>query len=346
MDCGPHGTNNCGHAHADALAFEISARGRAELVDPGTYYTGSQGTADWFRSSSAHNALTVDGQSSSLSAGPFSWTTIARAERQAWISRERFDYFEGKHDGYERLVPAVAHSRAVLFLKNDYWIMRDRVQSEGKHSYELWFHFDVGVSPSLQFDDFGASVQEMGDTAGLTVSSFAGKAGWRREGATVSHCYGERAAAGAYVFSTTASGDDELMTFLLPQGHAETQKGAREIEAIGGRAFEVVGECSYDIVMIKIAERAEMARLASDFAWTWARFSDESAGVPDELVLIGGHRLELEGKEVLRSGRRINYLVASRVGDQFRIETDDGVLELSLPIQDFESAFARAKSGD
>ena len=49
------------------------------------------------------------------------------------------------------------------------------------------------------------------------------------------------------------------------------------------------------------------------------RFSDESAAVPDELVLIGGQRLELEGKEVLRSGRRINYLLASRVGDQFRI---------------------------
>ena len=38
-------------------------------------------------------------------------------------------------------------------------------------------------------------------------------------------------------------------------------------------------------------------------------------------------------------------VVASRVGDQFRIETDDGVLELSLPIHDFESAFSKARSG-
>ena len=67
--------------------------------------------------------------------------------------------------------------------------------------------------------------------------------------------------------------------------------------------------------------------------------------MPDELVLIGGRRLELEGKEVLRSGRLLNFLVASRIGDQFRIETDDGVLELRLPIHDFESAFAKARSG-
>ena len=98
--------------------------------------------------------------------------------------------------------------------------------------------------------------------------------------------------------------------------------------------------------MIKTGDRVEMARLASDFEWTWARFAHEGATVPDELVLIGGQRLELEGKEVLRSGRHINYLVASRVGDQFRIETDDGVLELSLPIHDFESAFEKAKRGN
>ena len=61
-------------------------------------------------------------------------------------------------------------------------------------------------------------------------------------------------------------------------------------------------------------------------------------------MLIGGQTLELQGKEALRSARRISYLVASRVGDQFRIETDDGVLELSLPIHDFESAFADSRA--
>jgi len=28
FDCGPHGDSNCGHAHADALAIEVSANGQ------------------------------------------------------------------------------------------------------------------------------------------------------------------------------------------------------------------------------------------------------------------------------------------------------------------------------
>ena len=67
FDCGPHGSLNCGHAHADALAIDVAANGRTVLVDPGTYtYTGSKELRDWFRSSQAHNTVTLDGVSSSI----------------------------------------------------------------------------------------------------------------------------------------------------------------------------------------------------------------------------------------------------------------------------------------
>ena len=341
FDSGPHGADNCGHAHADALAFEVAANGKTMLVDPGTYtYTGSKEMREWFRGSMAHNTLTVDRQSSSVPAGPFSWSTVARCEAQSWISRERFDFCEGRHDGYQRLDPPVMHSRGFLFLKNDYWVIRDRIKSEGQHQYDLWFHFDAGIDPGLQArEGFASRVEATVGSARLGIASFGRKSLWQREEAPVSHCYAETEVAPVYVFSTTATGDD-LVTFLLPGTRSEPSARVREVEAIGGRAFEVVGESTHDIVMIKSGSRVEMARMTADFDWTWARFADESATVPEELVLIGGQRLELEGKEVLRSGRRINYLVASRVGDQFRIETDDGVLDLRVPVRDFESAFS------
>ncbi|MEP6741915.1 MAG: alginate lyase family protein [bacterium] len=341
FDCGHHGVDNCGHAHADALSFDLAALGRTLLSDPGTYtYTGSKEMRDWFRGSTAHNTLTVDGESSSISAGPFSWKTIAACETEKWISRDRFDYFAGRHEGYRRL--NTGHSRSVLFLKNDYWVMRDRVESDRNHRYDLWFHFDSAAQPAIQTISSPAVSVIENSSKDFQIATFAKNGDWRAEEAVVSHCYGEKTTAPVCVFSTTAMSLD-FISFLLPQPERRI-KQAREIKAIGGRAFEVINKSAHDIVMIKAGERVETARLASDFEWTWARFANEDATVPEELVLIGGRMLELQGKDVLRSGRRISYLVASRVGDQFRIETDDGVLELRLPIHDFESAFANLRS--
>jgi hypothetical protein len=333
IDSGPHGVDNCGHAHADALSFELAVRGETLLVDPGTYtYTGSQEMRDWFRGSSAHNTLTVDGQSSSTPSGPFSWSSIATSEALTWISRDRFDYFAGRHDGYERLAAPVKHTRQILFLKQDYWVIRDVVRSAERHRFDLWFHLDSGVEAGCQALQDATSVRATAGSASLEIASFGRNSVWQREDGSVSHCYAERASAPVYAFSTLAGDNEDFLTFLLPETKSKQSPEVREVEAIGGRAFEIGGAGMHDILMIKTGSQAEMARLASDFEWTWARFADEEATIPEELVLIGGHKLELEGREVLRSERRINYLVASRVGDQFRIETDDGVLDLHLPI--------------
>jgi hypothetical protein len=345
FDCGPHGTLNCGHAHSDALSFELAAHGRTMLVDPGTYtYTGSQEMRDWFRGSAAHNTLSVDLESSSISDGPFSWKTIAQCEPLNWISRLRFDYVEGRHDGYHRLPHPATHTRSILFLKKDYWMLCDRITSSGEHRLDLWFHFASGADPRIDNIDGREQLLIENREGCLEVITFARGGLWSRKDGWVSKCYGEKTPAPVYDFSVTTRSDEEVITFLLPQPINRSQgRRIKEVEAIGGRAFEFSEENALDIVMICDGHRVETARLASDFAWTWARFSSENGNIPEELVLIGGSKLELEGREILSSARRIDYLVASRVGEQFRVETDDGVLDLRLPIHDFESAFSRLK---
>lgn len=339
FDCGPHGTLNCGHAHADALSFDLAARGRTMLVDPGTYtYTGSKKMRDWFRSSAAHNTLTVDGESSSIPDGPFSWKTVARCEQRNWINEERFDYVEGQHDGYMRLPEPATHERAILFLKRDYWVLSDRVISHGEHKLDLHFHFD----PSRSVDIYKESLRLTEKSPGFNLFVFAGSGAWGKEDGWVSHCYGEKQPAPAAVFSAIATA--EIVTFMIPgSGGQASEHSVREVEAIGGRAFEIDGDKAFDIVMIGNGARVEMSRLASDFQWAWVRFSD-GGRVPDEFVLIGGHKLELEGREILRSARRLNYLVATRSEDQFYLKTDDGVLDLSLPTKDFDFAVSNLKS--
>lgn len=344
IDSGPHGNLNGAHAHADALSFELAAQGRTLLVDPGTYtYAESIETRNYFRGSAAHNTLTIDGASSSIPDGPFSWKHVALARELGWMSHTRFDFFEGEHDGYLRLPDPSMHARSALSLKGDYWVMRDRVTTSGEHRYDLHFHFAPEVDPVIESGENACFVREGEVGAGLEIFTFSGGGGWRREEGWVSRCYGERSVAPVCVFSKTAKGAQDFFTFLMPRRDRKKESRIREIEAIGGSAFEVVNENSFDVVMIRSGNLVETARLTSDFEWAWARFSSENDEVPDELVLIGGRTLHLDGKMMLKSEKRISFLVASRIDDQFRLETSDGALDLKLPVRDLESLFSSCK---
>jgi len=245
FDCGPHGSLNCGHAHADALSFDLAANGRTTLVDAGTYtYTGSKELRDWFRSSHAHNAVTIDGQSSSVANGAFSWKTRAQASLLKWISDERFDFASGEHDGFMRLSAPATVTREILFLKHDYWIIRDILWSSNQHQLDVRFHFDprTNAQSALDIRCFGA---------GEPVE----------EEAFVSHCYGQKEPAKVIRFSANLAAGGDVITFLLPRTTTSAWK-VTEIEAEDGRAFEVCGAKTRDLVMIRAGE------------WAWKRFVD------------------------------------------------------------------------
>ncbi|HSQ20460.1 MAG TPA: hypothetical protein VLR92_08795, partial [Blastocatellia bacterium] len=90
--------------------------------------------------------------------------------------------------------------------------------------------------------------------------------------------------------------------------------------------------------MIRAGERIETARLASDFEWTWARFSQANTSILEELVLISGRTLQLQGHQVLQAEQHLKYVTARRVDGQFQVDTDKGAFDCQLPITDFEAA--------
>lgn len=291
FDCGPHGWANCGHAHADALSIELAVHGKTLLVDPGTFtYTGGRELRDWFRGSTAHNTVTVDGESSSIPADTFSWKTTTACERLAWSDNRRFTYVSGRHNGYEQLGKPGTHTRSVLFLKNDYWLLRDRLELTGRHRIEQWFHFDSNLLQNP-----------------LEIASFAENGAWRTEEGWVSHCYAEKTPSPVRVFSATAEGDFEIITFLLPQSPVGTV--VEQIPVDGGRGFEIRNEHNRDLVLIRGhgAELAQTDQWVSDFDCVWMRFV-EGASRPKELVLIGPGKLELAGKKIVESAGQFSYV--------------------------------------
>ena len=289
FDCGPHGMANCGHAHADALAIDVAVNGKTVLVDPGTFtYTGSRELRDWFRSSIAHNTLTIDRESSSVPADTFSWKTRTSAERLTWIEHERFTFVSGRHGGYEQFGKPGTHTRSILFLKHDYWIVRDRVELPAKKPVNVWFHFDSAAASDR-----------------LQIVSFAENGSWRTEEGWVSHCYGEKASAPVRVFSATAEGDFEIVTFLLPP---PGKPRMAQIDVTGGRGFELRNNGARDVVIFRdpCGPLAQTASIATDFDCAWLRFVGDNA-TPAEIVLISGNKLELNGAEIVDSEKRVDY---------------------------------------
>ena len=81
VDSGPLGyLSLAAHGHADALSFILNVGDREILVDPGTYaYHTEPEWRSYFRSTRAHNTVSIDGEDQSVQAGNFMWTHHARA---------------------------------------------------------------------------------------------------------------------------------------------------------------------------------------------------------------------------------------------------------------------------
>ena len=131
------------HGHADALAFTLSVAGREMLIDPGTYaYHTQKVWRDYFRGTSAHNTVRVDGVDQSVIGGSFLWTLHARARCLEWMSGADADRWVGEHDGYRRLSDPVTHRREVVLDKSTCRVqVVDRLECDGAHQVEIYWHF-------------------------------------------------------------------------------------------------------------------------------------------------------------------------------------------------------------
>jgi Heparinase II/III-like protein/Heparinase II/III N-terminus len=315
FDCGPHGALINAHSHADCLSFELAAGGRLMLQDPGTFtYTGSSELRDLFRGSSSHNTLTIDNEPQSLPDGPFTWRTVASCSSDTWLSHRRFDFVTGRHDGYERLPHPATHVRSILFLKRDYWIMRDQVISGGPHDLDLWFHFAATADPEI--------AERAVTTGGLDILVFDSGGSWKPESGWVSTCYGQREPAPVCSYSTKANGSAEIVTFMLP--HRSPRYEVRQIEATGGCGFEVSQGDTTDVIMIRAGEVIETNRFESNFEWTWMRFSGKDDSTPAEVVLLNGRYVSDEGEPYFGWEDPQKFVTGARHGKRYELETQEG----------------------
>ncbi len=143
FDCGGLGFGSiAAHGHADALHFTLRACGVEVIVDPGTYdYFTYNGWRDYFRGTSAHSTIVVDGQDQSEMTGSFMWGRHARARCLRWEPTVEGGVVAGEHDGYGRLADPVIHGRTISLGPGEGEVaIRDELTAAARHDAALYLH--------------------------------------------------------------------------------------------------------------------------------------------------------------------------------------------------------------
>lgn len=315
MDCGPHGSLSCGHAHADALSIEFAAVGRTWIIDPGTFtYTADPRDRDWFRSTQSHNTVTVDGESQSVPAGPFSWRHVAKTNLMDFIEGDGFDYVEASHDGYHRLADPVKHTRLVIHPKANahdgysdplpsYLIVRDSLIASERHEYALRYHLIPGCR-AFAIENRVMIAEPGGRTLNIAVFGES-KIEARIDESWRSRAYGHREPSLVAVFQTTARGPQEFTSFIIPAADGQKVTVDRHRVELGpGRGFRVLSGVVSDFVLISNNGRpAKCGPLVCSGRVGWGRFEDS---VFARGFLIGGHRFETGDGYAFRSAAPVN----------------------------------------
>lgn len=305
---GPQEGLSCGHAHADALSAQLSVNGREWLIDPGSgCYICEKGRREYFRSTSAHNTLRVDGLDQGEMAGPFSWDSPLSARVEQWVPGKTFDLFSGSHTGFARLPQPVIHERTVVSIKDRFWLVRDRAQGEGEHQLDVAWHLAPGFLPRCTGEN-PAVVWARGDE-GLVLLPAEGH-GWSQqitqgEDAPV---YGKIVPSHVLSFRTRARLPAEFAVLLLPVETADPQLGVLDRLDDGAADAPVRGyrHARFDELHFMFfaapGRRWELGKWSSDAQFVYCGMTGDGR---QHWVLCGGTYAEIGGRRVIDCERAV-----------------------------------------
>ncbi len=226
MDHGPLGyLSIAAHGHADALSLWLHIDGRPVLVDAGTYLYHSGGPwREHFRSTAAHNTLTMMGESSSTAAGAFNWSHKAESrllETPTNFAMEAEHWsVEAEHDGYaERF--GYHHRRRLERIGGDGVQLTDSLRGQGAdEQIEIGFLIAPGLDLRRTADGWQIST---GQKRLLLIAHAGHLHGWVERGLEkpargwYSPAFGQRLAAQRLVF-TGRMGAGDAAVFNLTTG--------------------------------------------------------------------------------------------------------------------------------
>jgi hypothetical protein len=141
FDGGPLGIYpGFGHGHADGLSFLLYYKGAPVIVDPGTFhYNGPVRWREYFRSTKAHNTVSIDDLSQSATLGTFRWSRPLDIMLETPLQGKDWRLLRGRIKW-----PGVVHHRFVLHIIDRGLIVIDHLEGKGSHT----LNWSLNLAPS------------------------------------------------------------------------------------------------------------------------------------------------------------------------------------------------------
>jgi len=191
----------------DMLHLDVFWRGHNVLVDGGSYlYNGPQQWHEHFCRTGSHNTVQVDDRDQMVQLRRFKNVYRIEARLLKFEDTDEWSFCEGEHYGFLRKPQNCVHRRSVLFVKDDMWIVVDRVTGSGTHKVRLqWlagefpYHFDKDSgSLELTTPDGLFSVSTRG-ADGLPLASNVACGRTEKPRGWLSRHYGHKVAVPSFV---------------------------------------------------------------------------------------------------------------------------------------------------
>lgn len=204
----------------DMLHLDVWWRGQNVLVDGGSYqYNAAPQWHQHFMRTASHNTVTIDGRDQMLHYRQFKVLYWTKARLLQFSNCGDWSLCAGEHYGYRRHAGGCVHRRSVLFVKDDVWIVVDRVLGTGEHDLRLhwlggefpWTHDGTTLAMTTPQGEFCvAAYNADGSRVESTVVAGADEPprGW------LSRYYGEKIAVPSFVAVRRASVPQTLVSVL------------------------------------------------------------------------------------------------------------------------------------
>lgn len=229
-----------GHRHNDILSFELFAYDKSFIIDPGSYiYTANKNMRNLFRSTRYHNVIVVDDeeQNNFKENELFDMGIEAKVKINNWESTDKYDLLDIEHNGYERLKDQVIHRRQIYFDKKDnYFLINDILETEGKHKFDLYFHFaplklkiiEDSIVESNFCDGVNLAIIPL-KTEGLSVEVKDG---------LVSYSYGNKKGSSILKYSKDSKGKTNFINLIYPyKSGGDLESIIKNKKLLGNRCF-------------------------------------------------------------------------------------------------------------